>query len=240
MNNWIYNPIEQELIRREWRKREGTVRTIPYISFILTHLALVLFLGALFLVDFLVADSSMRLTVKIVLAVLAVLSLASEWGYAILSSLRWKRDIGVLQKYEEERHHIYEEMRQKEQEATTALTVAQERQRSIILMFERQQRIRQERRPTSFVMSASPIAPQLSPVANTGGIRKFSIDGPKSSDAALSTYGSNSTDTTPSIRITNPSTATPSNHIQQSFQQHQHSGLKKNKLIMNEEWGRQS
>ncbi|GAC1402944.1 MAG: hypothetical protein NVS4B11_36910 [Ktedonobacteraceae bacterium] len=137
------NPINAQFIQRERRRQESAAKTVPYISFILTHAALVLFIGALFIVDRLVNSPAANLTIKIIIVIIAVILLASEWIYAIISSLRWKRDIQTLQLIEEEHHHFEEEVKVKTQETA----IMAERQKALMMMFDIQKRRRQERVP---------------------------------------------------------------------------------------------
>jgi hypothetical protein len=69
----------------EQRRREGSAKIVPLLSFLLTHLALTAFL----ITTFLARD----LDVKIFIVALGVLLIASEWIYTILISMRWRRDI---------------------------------------------------------------------------------------------------------------------------------------------------
>jgi hypothetical protein len=160
MRPFTRNPIELELIRRERRKQESAAKTVPYISFILTHVALVLFLGALFLVDRLITNPTSNLTIKVVLVAAGVITLATEWAYAIISSVHWKRDILALQQAEEEQRRIEDEARRKLQEAE----IAAERQKSLSLMFDLQMRRRQERqlRPGVQLLTLPDSQPSLS------------------------------------------------------------------------------
>src|SRR5262249_49595844 len=87
---------EQGLLRYQLHKRELEAKAVPYISFILTHAALVLFLVLSFFIDRFVSGGQSGLVIKILLAVFAVVLLASEWIYAIITSQRWKKDISLL------------------------------------------------------------------------------------------------------------------------------------------------
>jgi hypothetical protein len=69
----------------EQKRREGSAKIIPFLSFLLTHLALTAFLIASFFVH--------DLSAKIFVAALGILLIASEWIYTILISNRWRRDI---------------------------------------------------------------------------------------------------------------------------------------------------
>jgi hypothetical protein len=135
------NPIELEMAQFELRKKESAARTIPYISFILTHAALVLFILTIFMIDRLVPDPTANLFLKVVIVVVGVLLLASEWIYAIVSSRKWKKDISTLQQIAEAQRQLLLKERLKQQE----FALANERQRNQILQFElEQQRKRRE------------------------------------------------------------------------------------------------
>ncbi len=79
------NVMNSTLILAEQRKAEGSARIVPFLSFVLTHLALTAFLTAIFFMS--------TLDAKIVVVALGVLLIASEWIYTILISVRWRRDI---------------------------------------------------------------------------------------------------------------------------------------------------
>jgi len=74
MHNFTSNPIEILLYKRERRRQEQAARVVPYVSFLLTHLALVLFLLALFFIDRLLIDPSARNIIKGVLVGCAILA----------------------------------------------------------------------------------------------------------------------------------------------------------------------
>lgn len=116
-------------LERELRKQESAAKSVPYISFILTHAALVLFLVVAFFIDHLITSATVSLIVKILLAAFAILLLASEWIYAIISSLRWKKNILLLQRMQEELRHNEEQENRKRQEEV--LAVEQLRNRSL-------------------------------------------------------------------------------------------------------------
>ena len=124
-------PHRQEirLRRMELQQQESAARSIPYISFILTHVALVLFLIAAFFVDRLTPNPTVSLIVKITLSVIAVLFLASEWVYAIITSRRWKKNIAALLQLEEEQRSADEQEQQRQYE--NALAVEQLRNRAL-------------------------------------------------------------------------------------------------------------
>ncbi|HEY0756180.1 MAG TPA: hypothetical protein VGD98_19650 [Ktedonobacteraceae bacterium] len=109
-----------DLLRFQLRKKEATAKAVPYISFILTHAALVLFLVLTFFIDSLIGPTMYSLAIKITLAVLAVLLLASEWIFAIVTSQRWKKDILLLLQLEEEQRHYEEQQKIKKQEELIA------------------------------------------------------------------------------------------------------------------------
>ncbi|HET8844648.1 MAG TPA: hypothetical protein VFN35_24470 [Ktedonobacteraceae bacterium] len=107
---------EQDFLRYKLRKRESEAKAVPYVSFILTHVALVLFLVLSFFIDRFLSTGTNSLIIKILLAVLAVLLLASEWIYAIVTSRRWKKDIELLTQLEEEQRFREEQERARRQE----------------------------------------------------------------------------------------------------------------------------
>jgi hypothetical protein len=121
--------------RLRLRQRESEAKLIPYISFILTHVALVLFLIVAFFVDRITPNPGSNLLLKIVLAVIAVLFLASEWIYAIRTSLRWKNMIITVAKLEEEQRILEEQERQRQHE--NALAVEQLRNHALQLDLQR-------------------------------------------------------------------------------------------------------
>jgi hypothetical protein len=146
------NPIELEMAQFELRKKESAARTIPYISFILTHAALVLFIITIFMVDRLVKDPTTNLLLKIAIVVVAVVLLASEWIYAIVSSRKWKNDILTLQQIAEAQRQIILTERVKQQE----FALANEKQRNQILQFE----LEQQRKRREHFRASSPPYPQ--------------------------------------------------------------------------------
>lgn len=82
----------------EQRQREGGAKVVPFISFVLTHLALTVFLVSTFFIS--------DLTTKILVVACGVLLIASEWIYTILVSLKWKQDIAARLLAEEEQKHV--------------------------------------------------------------------------------------------------------------------------------------
>lgn len=163
MHNFTSNPIEVLLYRRERRRQEQAARVVPYVSFLLTHLALVLFLIALFFIDRIVADSLTRNIVKGLLVGSAILSLATEWGYTILCSRRWKRDILALERIQMQHYQFEEDERRKELE----IALLQEQQKRRNLLFDvhfRQRQPRAETLPAAKTIQLTiPPAPQHAP-----------------------------------------------------------------------------
>ncbi len=162
MHNFTSNPIEVLLYRRERRRQEQAARVVPYVSFLLTHLALALFLLALFFVDRLLIDPSARNIIKGLLVGCAILALAMEWGYAILCSRRWKRDILALEQVQMQHYQIEETERIKELEA--AFVQEQQKRRSLLFdLHFRQRRPRVEALPAAKTIQLIPPVPQYSP-----------------------------------------------------------------------------
>lgn len=162
MHNFTSNPIDILLYKRERRRQEQAARVVPYVSFLLTHLALVLFLLALFFIDRLLIDPSARNIIKGVLVGCAILALATEWGYAILCSRRWKRDILALERVQMQHYQIEEIERRKELE----VAFVQEQQKRRSLLFDlhfRQRRPRVEALPAAKTIQLISPAPEHSP-----------------------------------------------------------------------------
>ncbi len=109
--------MELELRRLQLHQQESAAKSVPYISFILTHVALVLFLVASFFVDRLVNNPAINLEVKIIISVLGVLFLVAEWTYAIRTSLRWKKNITIFYELQREQQQAEEQERQHQQQA---------------------------------------------------------------------------------------------------------------------------
>ena len=114
------NQFQVDLLRYQLRKKEAAAKAVPYISFILTHVALVLFLVLSFFIDNLIGSTNNGLAIKIGLAFLAVIFLASEWIYAIVTSRRWKKDLLLLLQLEEEQRHHQEQDKIRKQEEMIA------------------------------------------------------------------------------------------------------------------------
>ncbi len=162
MHNFTSNPIDILLYKRERRRQEQAARVVPYVSFLLTHLALVLFLLALFFVDRLLIDPSARNIIKGVLVGSAILALATEWGYAILCSKRWKRDILALERVQMQHYQIEEIERRKELEI--AFVQEQQKRRSLLFdLHSRQRRPRVEALPAAKTIQLISSVPQHSP-----------------------------------------------------------------------------
>jgi hypothetical protein len=111
------NFSQLDFLRLNLRKQEQAAKTVPYVSFILTHAALVLFIVGAFFVDRLVSSPSLVTPVRILLVVLGVLLIAAEWVYAIMTSRRWKDDVIVLQQLEaaQRQHEAEVKLRQQEE-----------------------------------------------------------------------------------------------------------------------------
>jgi hypothetical protein len=134
-----------DFLRLDLHKQEQAAKSVPYVSFILTHAALVLFLVAAFFVDRLVSTPSMNLPVKILLVCLGVLLVAAEWVYAIVTSRRWKHDVIVLLQLEAaQRQREAEEKMRKQEEI-----IAAEQLRNRVLQADNQ-RLRTQRGQESF------------------------------------------------------------------------------------------
>lgn len=141
--------------RLKLRQHESEAKLIPYISFILTHVALVLFLIVAFFIDRFIPNPTTNITIKIVLAVIAVLFLASEWFYAIRTSLRWKKMIIMVSQLEEEQRLQEEQERQRQHE--NALATEQLRNRALQLDIQR----RRDRR--EYIAPPQPSHPPFRP-----------------------------------------------------------------------------
>lgn len=153
--------IEREIRRQERRKEEGAAKTVPYVSFLLTHIALVLFLGAMFIVDFLVLDATLKLSIKIALVVLAIILIACEWIYAIRYSRRWRQDVRQLRQLEEQQYLAQEKdaFRQRED------ALVAEQQRNRLLELSLRLRRKQNEAPAA---SAPPTSTTMPPPAAPG------------------------------------------------------------------------
>jgi len=115
MNQTAQERTDMALLRNELRMQESAAKSVPYISFILTHVALVLFLVVSFFIDRIIPNPTGSLIAKVILAVIAVVFLASEWIYSIISSRRWKRNIQILQHFEEGQRLVVEQTEQRRQ-----------------------------------------------------------------------------------------------------------------------------
>ena len=82
--------LDWQDLKRERLELQRTGQRIPYISFVLIHVALALFLVTIFLVDRLPLDAFGRFTLRIILVGGAIVFLALAWAYAILLSRRFK------------------------------------------------------------------------------------------------------------------------------------------------------
>jgi hypothetical protein len=140
VNQQLQRSAEIRQRRSEIRKQESIAKQIPYISFILTHIALVLFIIAAFFIDRFTSNQSTIIIVKIVLSVIAVLLLASEWIYAITISSRWKKTISTLFQLEEEQRIFEEQDRQRQHESAMAVEQLKNRVLQLDLQRRRDQR----------------------------------------------------------------------------------------------------
>ncbi len=84
------SPLDWEHLRRERLQLQRTGKRIPYISFILIHVAIALFLIAVFLVDHFTTDGVTRLLLRVAFVILAIVLLACAWVYAVSLSHRFK------------------------------------------------------------------------------------------------------------------------------------------------------
>jgi hypothetical protein len=182
MNQQPQTPHQEIRLRRmELQRQESEARSIPYISFILTHVALVLFLIAAFVIDHLISDTTIGLVVKISMCVIAVLFLASEWVYAIITSRRWKKNIAALLQLEEEQRATNEQEQQRHYE--NALAVEQLRNRALQynLRNRRDQRTPMQSAPPSGPFGRSqPGYPSQPGYANQPDYTNYTSDNPRS------------------------------------------------------------
>ncbi len=135
MNQPLQRRTEIKIRRLDLHRQEIAAKTVPLVSFILTHVALVLFLAVAFFIDRLVPNSGQSLVIKLTLTVVAVLFIASEFFYAWLNSRRWKQNIMIIYQLEEEQRFAEEQERVRQQE--NAIAIEQLRNRAL------QQRLRE-------------------------------------------------------------------------------------------------
>jgi hypothetical protein len=102
---------------------------MPYISFFLLYLALILFLSALFLIDQLTSNATISLIAKGMLTVVATILLVLAWLHDLSSSRHWKKNILLLQQIQEEQRQEEAWETQKQQQA--AIVIEQIRNRSV-------------------------------------------------------------------------------------------------------------
>ncbi len=149
-----------DFLQLDLRRHEQAAKSVPYISFMLTHAALVLFLVAVFFVDRLVSMPAMDLPVKILLVCLGVLLVAAEWVYSIAISRRWKQDVRVLMQLEAaQRQREAEEQLRRQDEI-----IAAEQLRNRVLQADHQ-RLRSQQGQGGFgpVRSIRPVNPPAPP-----------------------------------------------------------------------------
>jgi len=84
-------PLTKEQLLYERQQQRRAAQRLPYVSFLLIHLALAFFLGAFFLVDHLSLAPSSKILLRIGLIAGATLLLSAAWAHAVLSSRRFKR-----------------------------------------------------------------------------------------------------------------------------------------------------
>ncbi len=160
------------LLRNELRKQEGAAKSVPYISFILTHVALVLFLIVSFFIDRIIPSATGSWVAKVILAVIAVVFLASEWIYAIISSRRWKRNIQILQHFEEGQRLVVEQTEQKRHAEVVA--IEQLRNRALKNDLER---LREQQRAIPY-QQAIPQEPRFTSPASPSSMGEYAFPVP--------------------------------------------------------------
>lgn len=123
-----------DFLRLDLHRQELAAKSVPYVSFILTHVALVLFIVSAFFVDRLVGSPSSATPIRILLVVMGVLLIATEWVYAIMTSRRWKKDVIVLLQLEavQRQREAEEKMRRQEE------IIANEQLRNRVLQADNQ------------------------------------------------------------------------------------------------------
>ncbi len=155
MSRFTKNRVDIEVRRFELRRQESAAKLVPYISFIFTHVALVLFIVVAFFIDRLFNNTGAVLTIKIALCVIAVLFLASEWIYAISNSRRWKKNIAIIHEIEEEQRLAEEQERQRQYE--NAMTVEQLKNRALQFDLQRLRERREEALPPGSTVYPRPL-----------------------------------------------------------------------------------
>jgi hypothetical protein len=111
------NPIDAKRAVFEQRRREGSAKIAPLLSFIVMCLALIAFLAATFLTH--------TLDAKVFIMALGILLMTAEWIYTIFISNRWQRDIAERLLAEADAQHALEVI----QQMTYEVYIDQDRQR---------------------------------------------------------------------------------------------------------------
>lgn len=128
MNQLLPTTKPAETALRKLRRQEISAKLVPFITFILTHLALVVLLFTSFF--------TVSQTVKILLAIVAVLCILGEMFYISLVAINWRRNVSALLDIQEKQRKAEEAARLKEKEDALAL----EQYRNNVLLNERQRR----------------------------------------------------------------------------------------------------
>ncbi|HET8914010.1 MAG TPA: hypothetical protein VFN23_21230 [Ktedonobacteraceae bacterium] len=131
MNQLLPTTKPAETALRKLRRQEISAKLVPFITFILTHLALVVLLFTSFF--------TVSQTVKILLAIVAVLCILGEMFYISLVAINWRRNVSALLDIQEKQRKAEEAARLKEKEDALAL----EQHRNNVLLNERQRRQQQ-------------------------------------------------------------------------------------------------
>lgn len=152
-----------DFLRLDLRRQELAAKSVPYVSFILTHVALVLFIVSAFFVDRLVGSPSSVTPIRILLVGMGVLLIAAEWVYAIMTSRRWKNDVIILLQLEAAQHQREAEEKMRRQEEM----IANEQLRNRVLQADNQRLRSQyqgfEQEAFAPVRSVRPLNPPAQP-----------------------------------------------------------------------------
>jgi hypothetical protein len=163
-----------DFLRLDLRKHEMAAKSVPYVSFILTHAALVLFIISAFFIDRLVGTPSIATPVKILLVVVGVLLIAAEWIYAIMTSRRWKTDVLVLQQLEAEQRQREAEEKIRRQEEM----IATEQLRNRVLQADNQ-RLRSQGRDQESSGPVRSVRPLNSPPSTLSAMNREQMSAPR-------------------------------------------------------------
>lgn len=173
MNQLIPTSRPTEAALRRLKRQEIQAKLVPYVSFILTHLALVILLITSFFAD----RMGINATLKIVLAVVAVLCILCEMIYIITVAVRWHRNVSALLDIQEKQRRTEEAARLKEKE--DALTLEQHRNNVLLNERQRRQQHNVQNQPASF--ASSPANSHLQPQQ---GFPSFTPNAPQQPAAA--------------------------------------------------------